>query len=90
MLNGRYAYLINNFNSFKPNEMHHSYLLDQYTSILRVVGWYFVFFIFYLNLNMTFCKQTVETLIIETVPLGTHSICFGWEMRKLFFLLHNL
>ena len=23
--------------------------------------------------------------LIETVRLGTHSICFGWEIRKLFF-----
>ena len=23
--------------------------------------------------------------LIETVLLSTHNICFGWEMRKLFF-----
>ena len=28
--------------------------------------------------------------LIETVLLSTHNIYFGWEIRKLFFLLHTI
>ena len=47
-------------NPFKPNEISHSYQLDQCISVLRDTGWYS--FHFY-SFNRTFCKQTVETLI---------------------------
>ena len=31
------------FNPFKPNGISYSYQLDQSSSVLRVVGWYFSF-----------------------------------------------
>ena len=47
-------------NLFKPNEISHSYQLNQSISVLIVAGWYFSF---HSNFNRIFCKQTVETLI---------------------------
>ena len=52
-------------NPFMPNGASHPYQLDQCLSILRVA-----FFHFYLNLNRTVCKQTVDTLIKRRLPLS--------------------
>ena len=47
-------------NPFKPNGISYHYQMEQSTSILRGVGWYFSFlFKFWYNI----CEQTVETLI---------------------------
>ena len=46
------------------NGISQSYQLDQPISILLVAGR--SFFIFYLNFNRTFCKQTVETLMFAS------------------------
>ena len=44
-------------NPFKPNGISHSYQLDQSIYILRVVGWYFSFF---LNFKRILYKQAAE------------------------------
>ena len=48
------------FNPFKPIGISHDYQLDRSISILRVVGWYFLFLFKFVR---AFCKQSVETLI---------------------------
>ena len=39
---------------------------------------------------LTYVLGAQKNHIIETVLLSTHNICFGWEIRKLFFLVHTL
>ena len=38
---------------------------------------------------LTYVMGAQKDHLIETVLLSTHSICFGGEIRKLFFVMHS-
>ena len=61
------------FNSFMPNGFPHLYQLDKSISNIRLLGDNFHL---YSNLDRTFCKQTVKTLI-ERPKIPNRSICIN-------------
>ena len=63
-------------NPFKMNGIFHSYQLDQFISVLRIVE---NIFHLYSNFDRTFWKQTVETLIgcRRMSDLGLHCLPFS-------------
>ena len=63
---------VENINPFKPNGISHRYQLDQSISALSNIGWYFQF---YSNFNITFCKQTVDSLGLVWCLVWVCTIC---------------
>ena len=39
-----------------------------------------------LSISLNICFGAQKNRLIETVLLRTHNICFGWELRKWFFI----
>ena len=38
--------------------------------------------IIYRSISLNMCFGAQKNLLIETVLLSTHNICFGWEIQK--------
>ena len=41
-------------------------------------------------ISFNICFGAQKNRLIETVLLSTHSICFGWELRKYFLITEAL
>ena len=71
---------------FKPTGLPHSFPLGQSISVLNVVRWVFFFI---LNLNRTFCRQTVETQIRRNFLKSLLSAYVTQKDVSLIWVNHN-